>query len=610
MNRLVGKSEFEFEAFSVFYQKELQKQLFQNTNPNSPINSACNEWIRGQLGIKTLEDIKRESLLEYQRLVFLCEHNLVFNLMFHNRFDLLRLLFEKFEAKNKGHSDNKEKRKQTAQTITTTSKTTEVAIATTTQVEALFQHVESLRKEQPKFERWLLLQENLQQLGYAHAAERSRVRYEAYQEIEKLLTGYVSAESDEPLIREVFAYFLQNNRSQARALSKMIEELNLYPEKALEKEKAITHACDSFIQETRKLIETYGDETKKLLQEHTKIENTLKKKMEKTNHHFEGLKTVAKAQVYAAKKEALLEQKERISTLKNFVLGARRTLQDTLTEEQTVAFDKCFWQLERHYQAIDSVNTKEAIQALLNTCGETLSNFIEVAEKIPAMQTTTTGLKEMTTSFLELAKKTMNIPFAIPAYASSPDMTARPTTTPFQLPLNGIYELPHTQGNSQSARKETSEKEVHSTPINPERKTEEVHNFASLQQRQMREGLQAVREEKLVIADEQDLSPVAEEQYKKAEKAINILIEELSSAKEELSDRNELLTQIEVFAQSIQRTFNEQKGISSSHLSQLELLIDNVFERNCGVDSLGEALNALEELSNYLEKPSRGMGLH
>jgi hypothetical protein len=81
-----------FNALSALYLRQVQQQLSQHDKTDSPISAAFNEWARSIQGIKSLSDIKRDNLLEYQKIVFLCEHNLIFNLMFHNRFDLLREL--------------------------------------------------------------------------------------------------------------------------------------------------------------------------------------------------------------------------------------------------------------------------------------------------------------------------------------------------------------------------------------------------------------------------------------------------------------------------------------------------------------------------------------
>ncbi|MDF1678249.1 MAG: hypothetical protein P1U32_06090 [Legionellaceae bacterium] len=617
MNLRVDKSEVEFKEFSAFYQNELQKQLFQDNNIDSPVNSAFNEWVRGQLGIKTLEDIRKENLLEYQRIVFLCEHNLIFNLMFHNRLDLLRLLFEKFEAENKKPPGHRERISQKTPSTLTTSTTTEANIATTAQIEALFQHVEALKKEQPKFERWLLLRENLQQLEDAHQIERARIRYNAYQAMDQLLVDFINQESNDPDIHAAFETFRQDRHAQRHELEQAFERVYANPRENIADVELINDIYKDFLQQALDLSNEYGLKTKEISQGLTSIKEQVDKDIEKADEHFEGLKAVAKAQIDTIKKEALLEQKERIGTLRDFVLGARRTLQSTLTEEQTTAFDECFWQLERLYQAIDKADSKEAIQALLSTCGERLSNFIEVAEAIPEMQATLARLQEITGSFFELANKTVNIPFAIPVYASSPDVpivTATPIQAkPPQRLLNDTYEPPHNPGDSQLVREEASEKAVNSTPIKPKKTTEAANNATSLQQQQMREGLQAVREEEQVV-DTQELSPIAEEDHEDAEdllKKVTLLFDkEKQQADPAWLEENEAITQIGAHIQNLQHTFETTKQLSPSTLIALQEAIENLSEEQPDMKSLGAIQESLEELSDYLEEPSSGIALH
>ncbi|MCH9755681.1 MAG: hypothetical protein K0U37_00615, partial [Gammaproteobacteria bacterium] len=184
----VNQPPIQFDEVAASYQNEIQKQLLQSDDIDSPITAAFHEWVRGLQGVKTLEDVNRENLLEYQKIIFLCEHNLIFNLIFHNRFDLLRELLTEFESTNKKQTNfSHNKKVQIKPVATTTSKT---PIITTTQNEELFRYLETLQREQPKLERWLNLYETLKQLEHAYADEQYQIDYDAYQEINQIVIDF------------------------------------------------------------------------------------------------------------------------------------------------------------------------------------------------------------------------------------------------------------------------------------------------------------------------------------------------------------------------------------------------------------------------------------
>lgn len=610
MIRRVNKTESPFNTFFELYQKELQKQLSISDSTDSPIASAFNEWTREQLGIKTLEDVKKENLLEYQKIIFLCEHNLIFNLMFHNRFDLLRELFAEFEQKNGKKSNSKNETRKTPLQKQIVLSTTTVMAITTQQIEALFQHVEALKLEQPKLNRWLILQENLRQLEYAHATEQSQNRMKIMKRFLRALQNVIDDVSVEQSIRDEFKDLYQEVLLELTIMETEYQKLCLNKDGTInveEKQDIAKKMMDINTQVSKKIrhkFQRHPDALKKHIDKYKQVEHDSREAEKKTNTKFEGLKEVARAQLSHVISEAKAEQKEKLDTLKSFISEARNTLQGTLTEEQNLSFEQFIQQLEEHSQSVDIVDTPEALQDILKECAEHLNHFIAIAEDIPEIMTTLPGLKEVSAHFLNVSQEKVNAPNLDPPNTSWTEARAKAVKT---APLEDTDEV-YFEQHKNAPTPQIAHQEVLKAPA------EEAIESPTTPQQQMKAELSSVREAEQQATLEADLFLIEEENQDDIKDHIESIEENFTSTQDKVTplfeEDYETVTQIETLIHGLKRAFEEHQSIKASDVEKLQEAINTLSDSHPEIRELKRITKHLDELAELLEEPDNSAQLH
>ncbi len=581
MIRQVEPETAQLNAFSELYQNGLEQQLVQQ-DANSPITQAFQESVRRQLGVKTLDDVKKDNQLEYQRVIFLCEHNLIFNYLFHGRYLELFQLLSEFAQKNEARAHNTKetgngKLPQKPLTILT-SPTTAI---TSEQLEELCKHIEQFKVKQSRFERWLILQETIRQLEFAYAAEQTQNNYAWYRDLTQTIEEAIADSSLEPKIRMQFED-LHRHASEQNPIFKTESHkpcVNSDGTINLEEKQKAAQKTDKMrldiSDKLQKLFDLYPHQLKNHLNKYEHKKNNYQRIQTETTTKFESLLQAKKAELREAVRGANLEQKEQLKELRELLVRTRRALQGNLRPEQERRFEQIINHLNIHHQNINTASEPDKLQPLLGECSRQLNDFIRATEHIEIMRTALSRVRQFSTSFHKIASANFKAPHVLPAPRSN--IPSAPPMPPIQ---------------------------------------EDVKKNISSPFQQMKEKLQTGREEvEQASSEKPELSIIAKESRKNIEKLFKKVNKQWGSAKtdiEEITPEDPLISKIDNLIQNLQHTFAEDSAISTLTLNELSTKIEEASRQYSDTDQLEIISQRLAELTTIIEnqEPERGMTLH
>lgn len=347
------------------YMQDLQNEL----GTDNRVNPAYQAWLRRLSGFKNVEDIKNENIQAYLSFAFLCDHNLYFNFLVHNRPDLIRIYFEKeAELKNSTDAldDDKPKTKQAVKIIQTA-----LGISPQAEIKPVYPDKE---KEFESYAREQEIQLNQlfawQAIHHQILVERNQVlisnRVNLVQDINQFLSDIVSSPEVNNMLSDTVAALIADNAQRIE----MIETIKNNPADS-------TEGLNDQLQDVRNITDDMVDFVKRILEEHPELA--------KHKDQFEDL--VQSHQEDYQQKEADFNAKAEIAKAKEDML-----LQDNIASKKEL--------IEKSIEAIATIQsswgdmTEDQQQALLNT----QTNLMQLAESISHVDTTD-EFKQVLTNF-------------------------------------------------------------------------------------------------------------------------------------------------------------------------------------------------------------------
>lgn len=569
-----------FEAIASYTPEAVKKQLFQadSNQSDSPITAAFNEWSRRLHGVKTLADVNKDNLLEYEKILFLCEHNLIFNLMFHNRYDLLHQLF------------NETENEQLVESYESTRINTELHLPNNIiqqhqkspddpRSAHLWRVLEDFEREKIKFDLWLNLQRALVEVEYLYLIAERNTLHDSSRRLDENIIEPIATEVLLPApIREMFSNLLKESAEEREIAEAELKNPCKKPNGAVDLERA-----RSSLEKVRNYRNNRREKLERLLKNPT-VKTELKQYIANGGTDYfnilkEDDRIVREAQqknlLERNQKKALLEAKlnqlrsemkfdQIIDYIKQTLERSKQKLRDKLTPNEQRAFTRVINELAALRQEMKSATTSEAMQSTFNKCHKKLDHFISQIKDIPAIATELEPLNKILLAFAAIAEQEPAIhnvwPEDAPVY----------TTTAEE---NDVIEMAIDE------------------PLPPSKPSQ-------VSQQQMRSALQEAR--KSSVSNREEVINIPEDELEDINEQLDELQEILRDLREVLVNGSaELLNAIEESFNALRVGVEENHIIRESMLNNLTQNIDTLEEQN---SELKIVLNIKEKLLGLNEQ--------